>query len=420
MNEKNEIAQENVQQTDLQQNSPNGQKPANAKGLIIIIVIIATVIIGYYVMQSFGKNGGGSKVDLSVISDEDRLPLGMSNLQGKWERYDGKIKYIINFKSNNELVFTQYDEAGNVSAESESGTYEAKDDILRLTMTAGGQATAATCNAAVSVEKLVIKAVEGSSLFEGVYVVEEETRKEMEKLEGIINGTHPNESASSDNTGDNNGGNSSENNNENNETQPAVSDITTSTETIQTNPPETEPPVSVYDHLSPDVIELIGKTPLELIDMSETTPEYDYGNIYLTINANRIIAGYYNAQYSQELGISVPYERSGLDSIVMPIELFFSYPDSGITGKKSYTYEELKEIYGNSIMYEYTVEQGIEGIGGVMGEYKITAMVDGYWVCFGDGESDFGDEINKPSFGTSLDKPLKYCEIIRIGNSIPQ
>lgn len=231
MNENNEIAHENVQQ-----NSPNGQKPANAKGLIIIIAIIAAVIIGYLIFQSLDKNGGGSNVDLSVISEEDRLPLGMSNLQGKWERYDGKIKYIINFKSNNELVFTQYDEAGNVSAESEAGTYEAKDDILSLTMTAGGQATVATCNAAVSVEKLVIKTVEGSGIFEGVYVVEEETRKEMEALEGIINGTQPNETASSDNTGDNNGGNSSENNNVNNEDQPAVSDTVASTEAIQSDP----------------------------------------------------------------------------------------------------------------------------------------------------------------------------------------
>ena len=410
MNENNEIAHENVQQ-----NSPNGQKPANAKGLIIIIAIIAAVIIGYLIFQSLDKNGGGSNVDLSVISEEDRLPLGMSNLQGKWERYDGKIKYIINFKSNNELVFTQYDEAGNVSAESEAGTYEAKDDILSLTMTAGGQATAATCNAAVSVEKLVIKTVEGSGIFEGVYVVEEETRKEMEALEGIINGTQPNGTASSDNTGDNNGGNSSENNNVNNEDQPAVSDTAASTEAIQS-----DPTASVYSQLSFNVIKLIGKTPLELADMSETTPKYEYGSIDLTIDSNKIIISYYNSEYSEELGVSVPHERSGLSSIVMPIEYFFSYPDSGVTGKKSYTYEELKEIYGNSIMCEYTAPQGMEGIGGVMGEYTITAMVGGYWVCFGDGESYFGDKINNPSYGTSLDKPLKYCEIINIGNSIRQ
>lgn len=222
-----------------QENSRSGQNPGGAKGLIIIIAIIAAVIIGYFVMQSFGK-GGGSNVDLSVISEEDRIPLGVSNLQGKWEKYEGDTKYIINFKSDNTIEFTQYDKDGNVTAESDTGTYEAKDYLLYLTMTAGGQAFADNCNAAVSVEKLVIKAVKGSSIFEGVYVIEEETRKELEYLEGLLNGTAQTE-ASTGNTEDSSAGSE---NNGGSSTEQQHADITASEEETQTDPPAAEPPAS--------------------------------------------------------------------------------------------------------------------------------------------------------------------------------
>lgn len=394
MNENNGIAQENVQQ-----NSPNGQKPANAKGLIIIIIIVAAVIIGYFIMQSLDKNGGSSKADLSVISEEDRLELNSLNLQGKWNKKVGSDRYELNFKSSKELVLTQYNANDEVTVKSDEGAYNVENGVLNLTVVANGETITAAASAALSDKYLIISVTEGSELFAGTYDADMGDMPNVDNS-GSVEGTAESESSKS------------------NASDPEDSD--TSNPGNSDSDPDSDP-VSVYAHLSPNIIDLINKTPIELIDMSETTPEYDGQNIKLTVDSNEIVIGYYNSEYSEEIGGPVPNERSGLDSVLMPIEMLFSYPDSGITGKKSYTYEELKEIYGNSIMYEYTAAQGLEGIGLPSGEYIITAMVDGYWICFGDGESAYGgDEINRPSYGTSLDNPLKYCEIIKIGNSIPQ
>lgn len=168
----------------MEENNTQQNKPNNVKGLIIIIAIIAVVIVGYFIIQSFNNNDGDGNG--SYISEEDILPLSALNLQGKWERQDGDLKYILNFKSGNELVFTQYDKEGNVTAKSDFGSYEVRDGILNLTITSAGETYADSCNAAVSLEMLIIKTIEGSKLFDGTYVVESETKAELDRLNGMF------------------------------------------------------------------------------------------------------------------------------------------------------------------------------------------------------------------------------------------
>ena len=345
-----------------QENSRSGQNPGGAKGLIIIIAIIAAVIIGYFVMQSFGK-GGSSNVDLSVISDEDRIPLGVSNLQGKWEKYEGDTKYIINFKSDNTIKFTQYDKDGNVTAESDTGTYEAKDDLLYLTMTAGGQAFADNCNAAVSVEKLVIKAVKGSSIFEGVYVIEEETRKELEYLEGLLNGTAQTE-ASTGNTEDSSAG-SENNGGSSTEQQPA--DITASEEETQTDPPATEPPVTEVPvssqevHLSESILKWLNATKEDA--WGEDYPMYNMtpmANPYVDVECEgAIITLWFNIEEREDKWI-VPSDVFNIQGC--PVNILF---EPKIQGNMI---SDLKTLLGDELIIS---ESG-----------SLSAEIDGYRLSF--------------------------------------
>lgn len=160
---------ENITQ-ESQPNVPKGDD--NKTGIIIIIALIAAVIIGVIIW--FAVSGGGNKSDNRPTAEQmgEQVELSSLNLNGIWSMTQNGADFELNFKSDKTLSFKQMDAEGNVTAASDSGTYEVNHEngLLYLTIESGGQTFADECNAMVSNTKLYIVATEnGTGLFNGFY-----------------------------------------------------------------------------------------------------------------------------------------------------------------------------------------------------------------------------------------------------------
>ena len=85
---------------------------------------IAAVIIGVIIW--FGVSGGGNKSDNRPTAEQmgEQVELSSLNLNGIWSMTQNGADYELNFKSDKTLSFKQMDAEGNVTAASDSGTYE--------------------------------------------------------------------------------------------------------------------------------------------------------------------------------------------------------------------------------------------------------------------------------------------------------
>lgn len=340
----------------MEENQQN--KQGGGKGILIIIALIVAAAAVYFIVQGVNKKDKNANQPTVSISEADKLELSALNLQGMWNKTVGKDKYELNFKSNKELVLTQYDANGEVAVKSDEGTYSVDNGVLNLTVVANGQtSTAAATTAVLSDKYLIITVTEGSELFAGTYNAD---RGDMPSVD--VSGT------------------------ENSKTDSEASvpeSVVSEPESVGSTPVGDDN--SFYQHLSGNISGLIRKSPQDLIAMSSTTPTFHVmKGTTLTINGYEITIGYINGEYDEN-GILVPTENSLLTSITIPCEMFFSYPSSEtheeIKGKQSYTYEELKAIYGDKMTYTYR-EPGMDS-----GGYIIEAVIDGYSVTFTTGSA---------------------------------
>lgn len=145
---------------------------------------------------------------------------------------------------------------------------------------------------------------------------------------------------------------------------------------------------SVYKHITPSVIELLNKTPLELFNMSSSTDVPPEDMLSLTLKVDG---------YEQSISINYtnsngnPTENSKLTSMGIGINMLLSYSQTDkrpqINGKRSYIFKELCEIYGKNLKCEPTL----------FGGYQISANIDGYRLEFN---------------AYKIDDPITYCKII--------
>lgn len=337
----------------MEENQQN--KQGGGKGILIIIALIVAAAAVYFIVQGVNKKDKNGNQPTVSISEADKLELSALNLQGMWSKTVGKDKYELNFKSNKELVLTQYDANGEGAVKSDEGTYSVDNGVLNLTVVANGQTSTAAATAVLSDKYLIITVTDGSELFVGTYSAD---RGDMPSDES---GT---ESSVSDSEAS------------------APESIVSEPESVSSMPVSDDN--SAYQHLSGNINGLIRKSPQNLIAMSSTTPTVDMFGTMLTIDGYEITIGFSDGMYDEN-GTYIPTENSKLSWISVPTELFFSYLASGahdeIEGKQSYTYEELKAIYGDKMTYTYR-EPGMDS-----GGYIIEAVIDGYSVTFTTGSA---------------------------------
>lgn len=339
----------------MEENNTQQNKPSNAKGLIIIIIL---AIAGYFIIRSFNKEGGGGNA--SSISEEDLLPLSALNLQGKWERQDGDLKYILNFKSGNELEFTQYDKDGNITAESDFGSYEVSDGVLYLTITSAGETFADSCNAAVSLEMLIIKTIEGSKLFDGTYVVEAETKAEIDRLKELFSETDSSQDS----------------------TMSSTTESTSQTTEAKDSQGTSQQTTSVQDNQNVQAPEVQGEIHLSsyITEYANITRDGIWGGVYPEYDSS--IRGYsYEATADNyTLTLRFGYENKENDSderipsekimfIDCPVQILLSAYMSGNT------YYDLKSLLGDTLAYN--VENIQDNI-----VKTLSAEIDGCTVSF--------------------------------------
>ena len=355
----------------MEENTQNKQGKNGGKGLIIIIIVVVLAAAAYFIIQAVNKKGGQdgqTAQSNAVISESDQLELNDLNLFGKWNKKVGDVRYELNFKSDKELVYTQYDKDGNVTAQSESGTYSTENGVVNMTIVSQGQTFAETCNAVVSVEKLVITTVQGSGLFTGTYDAD------MSDVPNFDNesGTAQSELVS-----------------------PTVSQNVSQPETVsQENPVSQENTVdkSNYESIPSEIYAYLHLNPYVLRSMSSTKPERDMIGELLTINSEKVYIevidnGYYD-----------PF----VASMTVPIKWLFR--NNGSYGNDSYTYSELKEMLGDRISYSYREDDMVYS-----GGYTIQALFNNN-MC----NVTFGD-INAGAIPLdSLDTPITYCCISRL------
>lgn len=355
----------------MEDNKQNKQGKNGGKGLIIIIIVVVLAAAAYFIIQAVNKKGGQdgqNSQSNAVISESDQLELNDLNLFGKWNKKVGDVRYELNFKSDKELVYTQYDKDGNVTAQSESGTYSTENGVVNMTIVSQGQTFAETCNAVVSVEKLVITTVQGSGLFTGTYDAD------MSDVPNFDNesGTAQSEPVSS-----------------------TVSQNVSQPETVsQAQEPvsqENTVDKSVYEHIPSDIGAYLNSSISDLRSKSTTQPEETMMGLYLTLNSYRVC---------------VVSNNESVASMTFPIKWLFSHTggwgDNGVEGKESYTFNELKEMLGDKLKYAYN-EGGMFKAG-----YEITAYVDDHKIVFGNT-----DDCNAPV--QSLDTPITYCRVFGQG-----
>lgn len=153
------------------------------------------------------------------------------------------------------------------------------------------------------------------------------------------------------------------------------------------NPEELHNTDSLYLHFPSNVSELFTKTPRELLAMNEDG----------SVNFGLFGAGIKINGYSIDIGYDQSEPDGKFEWIAVPCELLYTYPSDGIKGKKSYTYEELKAIYGNDLTYTY-VEPGVEN-----GGYRVSVTIDEYNVTFAPNRSWSPLE--------TFDEPITCCII---------
>lgn len=359
----------------MEENNTQQNKPSNAKGLIIIIIIIILAIAGYFIIRSFNKEGGGGNA--SSISEEDLLPLSALNLQGKWERQDGDLKYILNFKSGNELEFTQYDKDGNITAESDFGSYEVSDGVLYLTITSAGETFADSCNAAVSLKMLIIKTIEGSKLFEGTYVVEAETKAEIDRLKEMF--------SENDNTEQSNDTTAQAPDTSEQFTDSTTQSVPNETASEQTANQEAQSNVG----LSADILGYMSLT--RDAAWGGVYPEYDMSlRMYpyeIDVNGYTVMV-LFGYEDDDVLG-RVPSKN--VYYIQCPVQIVFSTVYNGST------YYDLKMLLGDKLQYS------VEDVMGNM-QKKLSANIDGYDVTF-------LSVMNDDSFELTPDTVISECTI---------
>lgn len=354
----------------MEENQQN--KQGGGKGILIIIALIVAAAAVYFIVQGVNKKDKNGNQPTVSISEADKLELSALNLQGMWNKTVGKDKYELNFKSNKELVLTQYDANGEVAVKSDEGTYSVDNGVLNLTVVANGQTSTAAATAVLSDKYLIITVTEGSELFAGTYNADR--------------GDMPSDESGTENS--------------KTDSEASVS------ESVVSEPESVDSMLvsddnSVYQHLSSNVTELFTMTPQDLMAASTTTPHYSpMGSMQVTINGYTIWFSFSDGAWDNN-GNYNPTDNSYLDCIFVPCDMFFSYPTDSthgeIKGKKSYTYEELEAIYGDKLS-NFFVEPGMDA-----GGYRVSADIDGYNVLFSSSASW------TPLY--SLDEPITFCSL---------
>lgn len=336
----------------------NQQNKQNNKGILIIIALVVVAVAVYFIVQGVSKkNKNGSQPTLS-ISEEDRLELSALNLHGKWNKTVGSDRYELNFKSDHELVLTQYDANGEVLVKSDEGTYSVENGVLNLTVIAGGTPSTASCNAVVSVENLVITTIEGSTLFAGAYTADMGDVPDFDTSDN----TSSVPSTSTDNS---------------NQSEPTQSSGNTST-----SEPATSTPAEEY-HLPAFINTVFSKTMLEL------PPSVDQGMINYISDGQYTVYPHYN-------------------DIFYPYEIYID-TDNLFPELESYTYNDLKKVLGDKLTFTVRYDELWES-----DIYTVEAVVDGYELQF----CTILEHIQTIPIG-SLEGDIKSCIITPIKQNTP-
>ena len=348
------------------------------KGILIIIAIIIVAVAAYFVVKAVNKKGAENSPTVS-ISEADKLELNSLNLNGKWEKNAGTDKFELNFKSTKELVLTQYDGSGEVKVKSDEGAYSVDNGVLNLTVTANGEAITAAATAVLSEKYLIITVTDGNSIFAGTYTANR--------------GDMPNVDNSSDvESAEGSDSSRIESSIENSGAQSVVSKTESTVSEIESivSVPEVPKEIHISNLISPYLSMTLG----QVLDSSETAPISKAIGTQITLNSYTV--NVWNDAYNPDYG-------EKLLGFSCPIKMFFTNISANPTisddvGKESYTYNELKEMLGDSLSYEF-VQDGGEAAG-----YVLKATIDGYTVYF-------GDKLLSWYGVSSLDIPFTYCQI---------
>lgn len=376
----------------MEENQQKQQK--NGAGILIIIGVIVLAVAAYFIVKAVNKKDANQP---SVsIAEADRLEVSPINIYGKWNKQENGSRFELNLRSTGELIYTQYDKDGNELVKSDEGTFEVENGSLRLIMTSQGAAFNELYGVVVSSRQLVLTKKEGSGLFTGAY----ERDMEGVNLDAISEAlTSKTESAisiveSSTTTKEN-----SKPVVESSEPESVVSKPESTASKPNSTVSEIESIVSVPEvpkeiHISNLISPYLSMTLGQVLDSSETAPISKAIGTQITLNSYTV--NVWNDAYNPDYGAK-------LLGFSCPIQMFFTNISANPTisddvGKESYTYNELKEMLGDSLSYEF-VQDGGEAAG-----YVLKATIDGYTVYF-------GDKLLSWNGVSSLDIPFTYCQI---------
>ncbi len=347
--------------------SQTAKKPD--KGALIIIGIIVAVILAviiYFVVTSGNKGGNAVQPPADMGELRDVTP---ANLYGLWDKEIEAGTAQLDFKTDKTLVYKEMDKDGNVTAQSETGTFETQDGKLILTISAYGDTYSDLCTAYLSLDTLVISADEGTGFFNGTYKSESEIPDELYD--------YFNSETESDTT-----------------EQPPVTDQQEVT-TPETDAPVTEAPVTEAPATeapateTPDsqeqaqgevhIPEIIGLLFLEDADT------YFNGNVPSVDNDAMGWASFNVREDHMSLTINYArdYSQERVTPTGTPVEII-AYVEDLFPQLENTSYDSLQALLGDSISCEYHE---------MTGSYYITAQVDGYQLTFNGGETVSLDEI---------------------------
>lgn len=375
--------------------SQTAKKPD--KGALIIIGIIVAVILAviiYFVVTSGNKGGNAVQPPADMGELRDVTP---ANLYGLWDKEIEAGTAQLDFKTDKTLVYKEMDKDGNVTAQSETGTFETQDGKLILTISAYGDTYSDLCTAYLSLDTLVISADEGTGFFNGTYKSESEIPDE---LYDYFNSETESETESDINV------------------QPPVTDqqeVTTpetdapvteppatespATEPLTTEPPVTEPPATEPPATEPAVEYHVPKAAGDLL--SSTAEQY-FGGSVPAVNIDMIEGrATYEILYDSKHKANVVYNGTNIDYDTLkgngtgyPIMITFDVQDI-FPDLNSYTFEGLQEVLGDKVQYSL-----LDDPFGAGSSYDIWMELDGYVLHF-----------NGDSYISSLDVEITNCVI---------